>query len=118
MISPNGIAPDPDKTSKVKHWPTPSSKVETQQLLGFANYYRRFVQGFASIAKPLHRLTEKKVAFHWTNECQTAFNHLKHSLITAPTLVMPNWSSLTLMRVTLELVQFSLKQTIRALSMS
>ena len=39
VISPNGISPDPDKTAKVKHWPTPSSRVEVQQFLGFANYY-------------------------------------------------------------------------------
>ena len=93
VISPNGIAPDPDKTSKVKQWPIPSSKVEVQQFLGFSNYYRRFVKDFASIAKPLHQLTEKKSSFCWTNECQVAFDHLKQCLTSAPTLVMANWSS-------------------------
>ena len=61
VISPNGIAPDPVKTCKVEQWPIPSSRVEVQQFLGLANYYRRFVKDFASLAKPLHQLTEKKV---------------------------------------------------------
>ena len=92
IISPNGIAPDPTKTSKVKHWPTPTSKAEVQQFLGLANYYRRFLKDFASRAKPLHQLTEGKSAFKWTSECQTAFDHLKQCLTSAPTLAMPNWS--------------------------
>ena len=91
IISPNGIAPDPTKTSKVEQWPTPTSKAEIQQFLGLANYYRRFVKDFADRAKPMHQLTERKTAFKWTSECQTAFEHLKKCLTSAPTLVMPNW---------------------------
>jgi len=51
------------------------------------------VKDFASIAKPLHQLTEKKSSFCWNDECQVAFDHLKQCLTSAPTLVMPNWSS-------------------------
>lgn len=64
IISPNGIAPDPLKTSKEKQWSVPSSRVEVQQFLGLANYYQRFVKDFASLVKPLHQLTEKKATFH------------------------------------------------------
>ena len=92
VISPNGISPDPAKTSKVEQWTTPTSKTEVQQFLGLANYYRRFVKDFACRAKPLHQLTEKQTAFKWTSECQTAFDHLKKCLTSAPTLAMPNWS--------------------------
>ena len=92
VISPNGIAPDPAKTSKVEQWPTSTSATQVQQFLGLANYYRRFVKDFACRAKPLHQLTEKKTAFKWTSECQTAFEHLKRCLTSAPTLAMPNWS--------------------------
>ena len=59
IISLNGISPDPEKTSKIEQWPVPSSRVETQQFLGLANYYRRFMKSFATLAKPLHQLTEK-----------------------------------------------------------
>ena len=80
------------KTCKVEQWPTPSSRVEVQQFLGLANYYRRFVKDFASHAKPLHQLTEKRSTFKWTTDCQAAFDHLKQCLTSAPTLMMPNWS--------------------------
>ena len=59
IISSTGISTDPSKTSKVKEWPRSTSVRETQQFLGLANYYRRFVKDFAAIAKPLHQLTEK-----------------------------------------------------------
>ena len=77
VISPNGIAPDPAKPSKVEQWPTPTSTTQVKKLLGLATYYRRFVKDFACRAKPSHQLTEKKIAFKWTSECQTAFEHLK-----------------------------------------
>ena len=94
IISPNGIAPNPAKTSKVEQWPTLTSKAEVQQFLGLAiaNYYRRFVKDFASRAKPLHQVTEKATTFKWTSECQTAFDHLRKCLTFAPTLAMPNWT--------------------------
>jgi len=60
IVSTEGIAPDPDKTTKVAQWPMPTSAVEVQQFLGLANYYRRFIQDFATKAKPLHQLTEKR----------------------------------------------------------
>ena len=58
IVSADGVHTDPRLTEKVAQWPRPTSRREVQQFLGLANYYRRFVQGFASIAKPLHRLTE------------------------------------------------------------
>ena len=65
IISEHGFAIDPSKIDKVLHWPSPKSKLEVQQFLGLASYYRRFILDFATIAKPLHRLTEH---FRWTNE--------------------------------------------------
>jgi len=79
----------PAKISKVEQWPVPSSRVETQQFLGLANYYRRFVKHFATLAKPLH---QKRFPFRWSTEYQTAFDHLKTCLTPAPILAMLNWS--------------------------
>ena len=59
----DGIAVDPEKVEKVKNWPTPKSACEVQQFLGLSNYYRRFIQGFATKVRPLHHLTEKSVHF-------------------------------------------------------
>ena len=50
------------------------------------------MKDFASHAKPLHQLAEKKSTFKWTTDCQAVFDHLKQCLTSAPTLTMPNWS--------------------------
>ena len=92
-VSAEGISPDPSKTSQVREWPVPTSVKETQQFLGLASYYRRFIKNFASIASPLHKLTEKpKTNFQWTSQCQEAFNCLKTHLISPPVFALPDWS--------------------------
>ena len=92
VVSAQGIAPDPDKTDKLNLWPVPRSAKEVQQFLGLANYYRCFIRDFASLAKPLHRLTETGREFTWTLESNQAFQVLKQKLISAPVLALPNWS--------------------------
>ena len=91
IVSEEGVRTDPSKTEKVAQWPIPTSRREVQQFLGLANYYHRFVKDFAAIAKPLHRLTEKTAKFEWTNECQTAFEEIRHRLVTAPILAFPDY---------------------------
>ena len=91
LISREGIAPDPAKTQKVREFPVPTDVTKVRQFLGLASYYRRFVPGFARIANPLHALLKKEVAFHWTKECQTAFDHLKGLLIASPILAYPQF---------------------------
>ena len=92
VISAEGFSTDPAKVEAVCSWPTPASVHDVRSFLGLASYYRRFVANFASIAQPLHKLTEKKIPFHWTNECQQAFDILKNKLTTAPVLVYPEIS--------------------------
>jgi hypothetical protein len=66
VVSKEGVSTDPDKTEKIKDWPTPKSAAEVREFLGFAGYYRKFVKGFASVARPLTDLlvggTGKKTA--------------------------------------------------------
>lgn len=77
IVSAEGVSTDPKKIEKITNWPVPTSKREVQRFLGLANYYRRFVENFAKIAKPLHQLTEKTTKFEWSADCQVAFEHLR-----------------------------------------
>ncbi|BBN69395.1 transposable element gene, partial [Prunus dulcis] len=81
---------DPQKVEAVVNWVQPTSVTEIRSFLGLAGYYRRFVEGFASIAAPLTRLTRKDVAFEWTEECEQSFQELKKRLTTAPVLALPD----------------------------
>ncbi len=73
----------------MRDWPTPVTQTHVCSFLGLASYYRRFIQGFAEIAAPLHRLTEKSAKFEWTEDCDEAFGKLKQALISAPILAYP-----------------------------
>ena len=53
-------------------------------------YYRKFIKGFAKIAKPLTLLTRQQVKFDWTQEHHTTFLHLKEAIVQAPILHYPN----------------------------
>ncbi|XP_003370753.1 retrovirus-related Pol polyprotein from transposon 412 [Trichinella spiralis] len=86
--------PDPEKIKAVEQWPTPRCAKELQQFLGLASYYRRFVKGFAQLAEPLHRLSEKGKQWNWTDQCEKAFAFLKTQLTKQPVLAHPNFKIL------------------------
>ncbi len=92
IVSRNGIQPDPDKISAAKDFPVPKKVKDVRSFLGLANYYRRFIHNFAKIAAPLTALLRKNVKFHWTDDCQHAFNTLKMSLVLAPVLSFPDFT--------------------------
>ncbi|GJX51886.1 putative reverse transcriptase domain-containing protein [Tanacetum coccineum] len=62
---------------------------EIRQFLGLAGYYRRFIEGFSKIAKPMTKLTQKKVKFVWGDKQEAAFQLLKQKLCSAPILALP-----------------------------
>ena len=84
-----GIRTDPAKIEAVQEWPVPVSAKQIRSFLGLCSYYRRFIHGFADIARPLHKLTEKSTPFQWTDECQVSFRRLKAALTSAPVLAYP-----------------------------
>ena len=86
LVSESGIATDPVKTEKVSNWPVPVNCKQLQTFLGLATYYRRFVQDFAKIARPLYQLTQANTPFLWDGTCQTAFDRLREKLVSAPIL--------------------------------
>jgi len=89
IISSEGIEVDPKKTDAVKSWPRPLSPSDIRSFLGLAGYYRRFVEGFSSIASPLTALTQKKSKFEWSESCEKSFQLLKDKLTSAPVLTLP-----------------------------
>ena len=92
IVSDEGIATDPSKVESVKTWPIPKTKRDVRSFLGTCSYYRRFIQDFAAIARPLHSLTEKNCTFKWTQECEVSFEKLKAALSSAPILGFPDMS--------------------------
>jgi hypothetical protein len=61
-----------------------------RSFLGLTSYYRRFIEGFSKIVKPLTTLLEKDREFKWTSACQSSFEELKKRLTTTLVLVMPD----------------------------
>ncbi|UYV82319.1 K02A2.6-like [Cordylochernes scorpioides] len=86
-VSAKGIQTSESKILAIRDWPKPKDKHELRSFLGLCTYYRRFVEGFADIAAPLHRLTEAKSTFHWNQDCENAFVTLKGGLCSSPVLV-------------------------------
>ncbi|PIK44334.1 Retrovirus-related Pol polyprotein from transposon [Apostichopus japonicus] len=89
IVSKDGVGTDPEKVKAVKEWPRPQNLSEVRSFVGLCGYYRRFIRGFAQIALPLFKLTEKKQKFDWNQDCETAFSGLKTALATAPVLSYP-----------------------------
>jgi hypothetical protein len=92
VINSQGVASDPQKISKVASWPTPQNSKDVRSFLGLAGYYRKFVQHFGIIARPLFNLLKKNMPFVWTSETDTAFQLLKNKLVEAPVLKLPDFS--------------------------
>jgi len=90
VITDGGIAVDPGKVRDVLDWEPPQTVSEIRSFLGLAGYYRRFIENFSKIAKPLTSLLEKGKDFKWTDDCQNSFEELKKRLTTAPVLAMPD----------------------------
>jgi hypothetical protein len=89
IVSEDGVRTDPEKVAAVKNWPQPKNAKEIRSFLGLCSYYRKYVKGFAMIARPLHKLAEKNAKYVWTEECQHAFDQLKEALMTSPILSYP-----------------------------
>jgi hypothetical protein len=81
---------DPRKIQDVLSWNAPMSVGDIRSFLGLVGYYRRFIEGFSKIRKPMIELLEKDKKFMWTPAYEACFQELKKRLTTAPILVMPD----------------------------
>jgi hypothetical protein len=103
IVSEEGIETDPAKIETVKNWPVPRNVKDVRRFLGFVGYYRRFIKGFACIARPLHDLLQgssgpknkkpkNKIPFVWGSVHDTAFQQLVDACCSAPVLGYADYS--------------------------
>ncbi|GJY64471.1 putative reverse transcriptase domain-containing protein [Tanacetum coccineum] len=92
VIDSEGIHVDPAKIEAIKDWASPKTPTEIRQFLGLAGYYRRFIEGFSKIARPMTKLTQKNVKFKWGEKVEAAFQLLNQKLCSAPILALPEGS--------------------------
>ncbi|GJU58437.1 putative reverse transcriptase domain-containing protein [Tanacetum coccineum] len=89
VINNKGVHVDPAKVEAIRNWSAPTTPTEVRQFLGLAGYYRRFIEGFSLISKPLTKLTQKNKKYEWGTEEDEAFQTLKQKLCSAPILALP-----------------------------
>ncbi|GKB58233.1 putative reverse transcriptase domain-containing protein [Tanacetum coccineum] len=73
VINNKGVHVDPVKIKAIQNWSAPTTPMEVRQFLGLARYYRRFIEGFSLISKPLTKLTQKNKKYEWGEEEEEAF---------------------------------------------
>nr|GFA82898.1 reverse transcriptase domain-containing protein [Tanacetum cinerariifolium] len=91
-ISKSGIEVDRAKVDVIAKLPHPTTVKGVRSFLGHAGFYRRFIQDFSKIARPMTHLLKKETPFVFSKECIEAFNTLKKKLTEAPILVVPDWN--------------------------
>nr|ABF95994.1 retrotransposon protein, putative, Ty3-gypsy subclass [Oryza sativa Japonica Group] len=90
VISAKGVAVDPETVTAVTDWKQPKTVTQIRSFLGLAGYYRRFIENFSKIARPMTQLLKKEEKFVWSPQCEKAFQTLKEKLVSSPVLILPD----------------------------
>jgi hypothetical protein len=90
VVGKDGLRVDPGKVKVVDEWPAPTNVHEVRQFLGLANYFRKFIQNYSTIAAPLTALTSSKTQWTWGDQEQEAFLNVKKALTRSPVLALPD----------------------------
>ncbi len=91
VVSQEGIQMEPRKVSAITNWPQPKTLKQVQRFLGFANFYRRFIHNFSTIAAPISALTKgSPTRIQWTAEALESSDRLKKLFSSAPILLHPD----------------------------
>ncbi|XP_063722220.1 uncharacterized protein LOC134848631 [Symsagittifera roscoffensis] len=90
MVDKHGIRPDPDDVEAILSWNSPKTQHQLMSFLGFANYYREFIKGYAVKVDPMQQLMRRKgKKFTWNNAAWESFQRIKRELYEAPVLGKP-----------------------------
>ncbi|KAH9723181.1 Endonuclease [Citrus sinensis] len=89
-IAGRKIMMENDKVKAILDWEPPSKVPELRSFLGLVNYYRRFIKGYSAKAAPLTDMLKKNRTWHWSEECQRAFEELKKAISEEPVLALPD----------------------------
>lgn len=92
IISDKGISPCMDKVAAIKTFPVPKNVKDVRSFCGLAQFYRKFIENFAGIARPMYDLLKDKAKFEWSPECEEAFQKLKEALTGDSILQYPDFS--------------------------
>lgn len=92
LISENGVKPNPSKVAVIKEFPKPRNPKDIKSFLGLVGYYRRFIENFSKLSKPLTSLLKKNANFDWGKEQENSFVQLKDKLLTEPILQYPDFT--------------------------
>ncbi|XP_024317169.1 uncharacterized protein LOC112271660 [Brachypodium distachyon] len=77
IVPGDGVVVDPAKVAAVTEWDAPKNVGDVRSFLGLAGYYRRFIEDFSKIAKPMTELLKQEKKFKWTDKCEESFQDLK-----------------------------------------
>ena len=108
LVDKHGVRPDPEAVEAVLTWKAPKTDTQLMSFLGFANYYREFIKGYADKIYPMQRLMRNKgKKFTWTDEAQVSFENIKRELCEAPVLGMPTEKGIFVLDTDASLVAIS-----------
>lgn len=93
MVGAFGVKPDPAKVKVVQEWPEPTNAAELRSFLGLAQYFRKFIQGYAQTVHCLYDLLKTNAVFNFSSKHKDAFEQVKYSLAHAPVLQAPNFGT-------------------------
>jgi hypothetical protein len=89
-LTAEGVVVDLGKVETVSNWQQPTNVSKIRSFFGLAGYYRRFIEGFSKISRPMTELLKKEKKFNWTESCEKSFQELRRRLTTAAMLTLPD----------------------------
>lgn len=98
ILTTEGLKADPRKTECIRKYPRPKNVKQVQSFMGLCNYYRRYIEDYAGLARPLYNLCRKDELFEWNDKCEESFKQFKEKLTTPPILIFPNFNQPFILR--------------------